>query len=506
MSGSSSPSPGDGPQLFRPVPRRPFNLNLNNFIPSPPPEDNSSNNDSAPGTPQPTITARDLAFLKQHVTSNPSTDNFSIADAPLSRADSFMNLASSTLYGIYSPALSSPGDRERVTSSGFGVGDRYYDDPPTPWGVGSGTPALAQRDISNDGGAFGGTRSRSGTLLGRTSYFNDLTGLGISGEPLTLEPATTNTSAAAAAAAATTAAAERPPTAAQSQSKVATAFSLFLRASLLFTLGMGYGALVTQLPSRQNLGAFGVVGGEGISKSTLLLLQQAGYDWRYLAFWGSAGVALGGLLPWFDSVWEDTFGRRRRGASGNVAAHASVAKVQGDVSGTTEKVSVEDGAPHEADWALVIRGIGAFVGIVFAIRRLPWTSTMQISLTLALANPFLWYLIDRSKPGFLLSAAVGVVGSITIMGVGMPASAGLMSPLAGGASLVNNRTGAGAIQHPRSASSSSPRGGFTSQENIETGIWMLSVLFCSCVCFGNIGRRLALNRSASARGRWGGLR
>ncbi|KAK3692143.1 insulin-induced protein [Podospora appendiculata] len=437
MSGSSSPSPGDGPQLFRPVPRRPFNLNLNNFIPSPPPEDNSSNNDdSAPGTPQPTITARDLSFLKQHVTSNPSIDNFSIADAPLSRADSFMNLASSTLYGIYSPALSSPGDRERVTSSGFGVGDRYYDDPPTPWGVGAETPALAQRGMSNDGAAL--------------------------------------TAAAGTAAAA----------AAQSQSKVATAFSLFLRASLLFTLGMGYGALVTQLPSRQNLGAFGAVAGEGISKSTLLLLQHAGYDWRYLAFWGSAGVALGGLLPWFDSVWEETFGRRRRRGTGNAAA--------------------EEGAPHDADWALVIRGIGAFVGIVFAIRRLPWTSTMQISLTLALANPFLWYLIDRSKPGFLLSAAVGVVGSITIMGVGMPASAGLMSLSAGGASLVNNRTGAGTIQHPGSASSS--KGGFTSQENIETGIWMLSVLFCSCVCFGNIGRRLALNRSASARGRWGGLR
>jgi hypothetical protein len=36
-------------------------------------------------------------------------------------------------------------------------------------------------------------------------------------------------------------------------------------------------------------------------------------------------------------------------------------------------------------------------------------------------------------------------------------------------------------------------GGYISRESIEGGIWILSVLFCSCVCFGNIGRRLALS-------------
>jgi hypothetical protein len=37
-------------------------------------------------------------------------------------------------------------------------------------------------------------------------------------------------------------------------------------------------------------------------------------------------------------------------------------------------------------------------------------------------------------------------------------------------------------------------GGYISRENVEGGIWIMSVLFCSCVCFGNIGRRLALSR------------
>ncbi len=36
-------------------------------------------------------------------------------------------------------------------------------------------------------------------------------------------------------------------------------------------------------------------------------------------------------------------------------------------------------------------------------------------------------------------------------------------------------------------------GSYISRESIEEGIWIMSVLFCSCVCFGNIGRRLALS-------------
>lgn len=34
--------------------------------------------------------------------------------------------------------------------------------------------------------------------------------------------------------------------------------------------------------------------------------------------------------------------------------------------------------------------------------------------------------------------------------------------------------------------------GLISNESIGIGTWIASVLFCSSVCFGNIGRRLAL--------------
>lgn len=49
-------------------------------------------------------------------------------------------------------------------------------------------------------------------------------------------------------------------------------------------------------------------------------------------------------------------------------------------------------------------------------------------------------------------------------------------------------------------------GGLASQGTLETGVWSLSVLFCSCVCFGNIGRRLALSGPSAMRGRWAGVK
>ncbi|KAI4138379.1 MAG: hypothetical protein L6R39_006820 [Caloplaca ligustica] len=34
-----------------------------------------------------------------------------------------------------------------------------------------------------------------------------------------------------------------------------------------------------------------------------------------------------------------------------------------------------------------------------------------------MVNPALWYLIDRSKPGFLLSAVVGIAGTAVLLGI-----------------------------------------------------------------------------------------
>jgi hypothetical protein len=40
---------------------------------------------------------------------------------------------------------------------------------------------------------------------------------------------------------------------------------------------------------------------------------------------------------------------------------------------------------------------------------------LQVALTLALANPVLWYLIDRSLPGFAFSAVVSVAGTLALL-------------------------------------------------------------------------------------------
>lgn len=125
-----------------------------------------------------------------------------------------------------------------------------------------------------------------------------------------------------------------------------SSIQMALRTALLFMLGLGYGALVTRLHEQQ--GAAATADG----------LLEPGFNSKYLGAWGVAGVVLGSLLPWFDGVWEARFGA-------------------GD-----EDVAVTDGdnAPDKAldtslDWALVMRAIGAFVGIVFAIVSRPSHTT-----------------------------------------------------------------------------------------------------------------------------------
>jgi len=240
------------------------------------------------------------------------------------------------------------------------------------------------------------------------------------------------------------------------------ALSLALRSILLFGLGMLYGLLVRHLHDDRQLAPFQV---EGIIKPS--------YDWKYLAFWGAAGLGLGSLLPWVDTLWEDRIedmsiqSRRRRSRSPEVE--------KTDSPDTNETLG--------ADWIPVVRSFGAFVGIAYAIRKLPWTSTMQASLTLFLVNPVLWYIIDRSKPGFILSASVGATGTALLL-IANPNM--LPSP----ASLPTNST----IEHHIFSDFGLGGESLVNRESVEGGIWILSVLFCSCVCFGNIGRKLALNR------------
>lgn len=129
----------------------------------------------------------------------------------------------------------------------------------------------------------------------------------------------------------------------QLRSTTAIVSALALRSILLFGTGMGYGLLVRHLHDDRRLAPFQV---EGIIKPR--------NDWTYLTFWGMAGLALGTLMPCVDTLFE--------------AEDLDSPAVDGDDGGqrTPENVSEESGFLG-ADWTPVVRSVGAFVGIAYAI-------------------------------------------------------------------------------------------------------------------------------------------
>ncbi|CAL5873779.1 uncharacterized protein PFLUO_LOCUS8061 [Penicillium psychrofluorescens] len=224
-----------------------------------------------------------------------------------------------------------------------------------------------------------------------------------------------------------------------------------LSSALLFGFGVVYGVITVHLHDNHWI--------------TPVKLENVHYydSWLYLGFWGLAGTALGNVLPWLDG-WREK-GLENQDKRGNNARE-------------------EETGYRSPSWVAVARSVGAFVGIAFAMRRLPWQSTTQASLTLALANPVLWYLIDRTKTGFLLAVIVGIGGMGVVLGLKpelVPSSTGpsFGTTLLNGTGLENTL------------------GAELTQESVAVRTWIASVIFCACVCFGNIGRQLAIGAMGS---------
>jgi hypothetical protein len=196
---------------------------------------------------------------------------------------------------------------------------------------------------------------------------------------------------------------------------------------VLFGFGLGYGGLIDRFDS-----------------------STAHMSALYILSWGIAGVILGNALPWIDSLFERHY----------------------------LKTSLS-----QVNWHNLVRSLGAFVGIVFAIRRLPWETTLQLSLTLALTNPLLWYLLDRTAAGFILSATVSFCGTLAAL-LTNPAFIPVPTPHNLSSSLDYMYSSNNASSHERFPQE------MARSESIGTATWIGSVLFCSCVCFGNIGRVL----------------
>lgn len=96
----------------------------------------------------------------------------------------------------------------------------------------------------------------------------------------------------------------------------------------------------------------------------------------------------------------------------------------------------------------------------------------------------LWYLIDRTSTGFLLSAAVGLTGMSVVLGLKPE-----LIPVSNGPTFGTTLLNGTGWEHALGAE--------ISQESIAVHTWVASVLFCACVCFGNIGRQLAIGARGS---------
>lgn len=253
----------------------------------------------------------------------------------------------------------------------------------------------------------------------------------------------------------------------------------------LYLFGAVYGLIVSQLHDTRPLAAVQVTGVDRRSRF-------------YLPSWGLFGLVLGSLLPYVDLVWDAQ------------TSHGIPPREQTEKHDSPLSEQIND----------VVRSVCAFVGIAFAIvrrplkaspasalapatdnaqRRLPWQSTLQLTLTLALVNPALWYILDRSKPGLSFSL---IVTSILTSFIFLSNPNALPSPpLPSSTNVTQLPLG---LRSGRSGNptTNSPSGelfaGVVSYENLAVVTWVGSVLFCSCVCFGNIGRRLGvLQRSGS---------
>ncbi|KAI0998252.1 hypothetical protein K3495_g9941 [Podosphaera aphanis] len=234
-----------------------------------------------------------------------------------------------------------------------------------------------------------------------------------------------------------------------------TAWSL--RIAFLFGAGMSYGFLIKHLHDEPHLS----------TPQVKDLLQRD--DWVISTFWGLLSMLVGCLLPHLDYL----FSSNERISTGQSRDSHPLTK---------ENLKANTGILAQ-DWTPVIRSIGAFVGIACAIRKLPWASTLQASIALSMVNLALWFLIDRSITGFVLSTVVSLIGTplLHVLNPELIPHPMLLS-LSKNICTTNNCTDNEYMNLY-----------WARGENPEALIWILSVLFCSCVCFGNIGRKFAFN-------------
>ena len=299
--------------IVRPRPRRPFQTRI---IPV----------SSSPTSSIPALSSTDT----ESPVDTPDTSNGDDPDRPYySRSMSTRNLTASTLFGIYEPTTSDPNRDEPTTPWGTGA--------QTPWGTGAQTPARSQavdamrRDLASVFRPYG-----EGAV--ESQQFEDK--------------------------AIKSGQAHRPQTI-RRRSSVQALRSIVLptttRLFALFAFGVAYGLVVSKLHENRNVTPVQV---EGIKRG-----------FGYLTFWGMAGVGLGSLLPWVDWMWarnREAFAageteKRRSRAQDSTANKESTEQERRRSQASPAWPESRIPGTLDTDWSLVVRSVGAFIGIAFAI-------------------------------------------------------------------------------------------------------------------------------------------
>lgn len=220
---------------------------------------------------------------------------------------------------------------------------------------------------------------------------------------------------------------------------------LLFQTVMLFGFGMGFGSLVTHLHHTQQITPMPIPGNTSSQ--------------YYQIAWGIMGVVIGNALPQLDSFFEDD-DAVADGYETKPMPYNHIRSASSSSRSEKERSLAESGLGPI--WHSAVRSIGAFMGIAFALRKIPWQSTLQVSLTLAVADPILWYIIDRSKPGLALSSTISIGGTILSL---------LFNP---------QFVPVPGIHQDQTS------------ERVGVYVWLASILFCTSLCFGAVGRRLQL--------------
>ena len=249
-------SPSQQPHIYRPVPRRTFEPKVlrdqadsptHAFSHQPHSPSNLQNSRSSDFLAQ--LNARLLRTYQSRNDDSPESPIDGSGSARLPRQNkSFLNMNSSTLFGIYDDVGT---EAQSVAETPWGTGAE------TPGHTGMGWPGNAYE--TGTGGADAGLSMKSAArrASGKSKLQTEI---------------------------------RRSSQTRKARSGVAKYAVLFFKLAALFTFGVLYGLIVSHLHDTRQLAAVHV---KGVDRES----------WFYVTTWGCAGVALGSLLPYIDLLW-----------------------------------------------------------------------------------------------------------------------------------------------------------------------------------------------------------